>query len=104
MDGWINFVNVSLCALMAGALAWAVLSHRVHDGVVIKVGLVLMSVGFGALAYHLGDGLQARDGAGIERAILSVNMGVLVALVGALARIRKQPDAIYRLSKWVDLR
>lgn len=100
----INAANVAVCLLLALACAWAVLSPRVHDGVVIKTGITSMGLGFAALAMHLLDGLQVADHEGIERAILLINLGILIAVLGVLLRIRSRPQSALLLCEWIDLR
>ena len=46
MDEVVTIFNATAAAALAVALGWAVLSHRVRDGVVIKLGLICMALGF----------------------------------------------------------
>ena len=103
MDWIVNGLNVALCAALSAAIAWAVLSHRVRDGVIIKAGLSAMCLGFGAVAVHLADGWQVRDAEGLGRAILMINLGLVAVLVGAAYRLRSRPQAAFQLCEWIDL-
>lgn len=86
MDELITIFNATAAAGIALALSWAVLSHRVRDGVVIKLGLICMALGFGALSWHLVDGLGCMDLHAISRAHALVHLGLGVVLVGLLVR------------------
>ena len=50
MDLLLSWVNAAACGLISLALVGAILSPKVHDGVVIKVGLICLAAGFGAIA------------------------------------------------------
>ena len=47
MDRIIDIINLGACGLLSCVALWAVLSRRVQDGIVIKVGLGLLLVAGG---------------------------------------------------------
>lgn len=89
MDELITVFNATTAAVIALVLSWAVLSHRVRDGVVIKLGLIGMALGFGALSWHLVDGMGCTDLHAISNAHALVHAGLAVVLVGLLLRSRR---------------
>lgn len=80
--------NIVACSVLAGALGWAVLSHRVRDGIVIKLGLICMALGEGVLAWHLVDGLVCSDLRATNNAQALVHLGLALVLVGYLRHLR----------------
>lgn len=82
MESLLHSANAAACALIACALVAAVLSPRVRDGVVAKLGMIVMAFGFAALGLLLSDGLDAADYTGVERALGLVHAGLLLAAVG----------------------
>ena len=86
MDAFINMANAAACALIAAALVLVVLLPSIRDGVVGKLGLIIMALGFAGLAVHLHDGLATADYAGVERALLLINTGLVVAAVSLAPR------------------
>lgn len=97
MDVIIAIVNLWACvALSAGAL-WAVLSPRVQDGIVIKVGLGAMSLGFAALGAALADGHELQL---VGRALGLVHLGLLLVAAGIAIRW-KRAGRVYRIDEWI---
>jgi hypothetical protein len=98
-------VNGGASGLIALALIWAVLTPHVHDGIVIKSGLILMALGFGAIAVRMLDPWSvAGDLAdALSRALLLVNVGAAVVYIGYRWRTRNKPKARRRASDFMDL-
>lgn len=103
MDLLISWVNAAACGLLSLALLGAILSPKVHDGIVIKVGLICMCAGFGAIALHLLDGIGPDEVMGFERALLLVNAGVAVVIVGYLLRKARLHHPVRRSTDWASL-
>ena len=82
MDEILIRANCVTSAIISACAAWAVLSPQVRDGVVVKLGLIGMSMGHGMVAIHLMDGLQAAELLHLNRARFVGNMGVLLILGG----------------------
>jgi uncharacterized membrane protein len=82
MDDIIALFNSLVSGVLALVFGWAILSHRVRDGVVIKVGLILMSAGFSVVSYLMVDGVCGEDAYPLNRAELLVHLGLLVVLFG----------------------
>ena len=103
MDTLLSFVNAGAFGLICLALLGAILSPRVHDGVVIKMGLICMAMGFGAVALQLWQGIDEYSLLGLERALLLVNAGIAVVIVGYLWRKAKVCHPVRRSTDWADL-
>lgn len=101
MDVVLSLINAFACGLIALALIGAVLSPRVHDGVVIKLGLISMALGFGAIALRMADELLRGDG--IERALALINGGIAVVILGYLLRRARAGHPVRRMTDWGDL-
>ncbi|MGA0608817.1 hypothetical protein [Caldimonas sp. KR1-144] len=104
MDTLLALINAAACGLIAAVLLWAILSPRVHDGIVIKVGLIGLCAGFGSIALRMVDGLKADDLVGMARSILLINAGIAVVILGYLLRRARAGHPLRRVpSDWVDL-
>ena len=103
MDTLFSFVNAGAFGLICFALLGAILSPRVHDGVVVKIGLICMALGFGAIALQLWRGIEANDLLSLERALLLVNAGLAVVIIGYLWRKAKVHHPVRRSTDWADL-
>ena len=102
MDAAIALVNGAASGLIAIALILAVLSHRIHDGVVIKIGLICMVVGFGSIAMRMFDGLRETDAVGFAKPIALINAGVVVVIIGYLWRKARAGRPMRRASDWTS--
>lgn len=103
---WITFINTAVCCVLAAAATWACLSPRVHDGIVIKLGLIGLAIGFASHAWIVHDGTDAFDAIALARAQLIINAGMLAVVVGVMRRARSSrrghaPER--RASDFVDL-
>lgn len=103
MDLLISWVNAAACGLFSLALLGAILSPKVHDGIVIKTGLICLCAGFGAVALRLLDGVGPDKVVGFERALLLVNAGIAVVIVGYLLRNARKHHPVRRSTDWASL-
>ena len=106
MDAVLSLFNAAGCGAIAMALIWAVLSPHVHDGVVIKSGLILMALGFGAVAVRMLDPWSVMGetmGEALSRAILLINIGAAVTFLGYRWRVRHRPKVRRRATDWGEL-
>lgn len=106
MDATLSLANALGCGAISLFFVWAVLSPHVHDGVVIKSGLILMALGFGGLAIRLLDPASAPAGQladSLSRCLLLINAGAAVAFVGYRWRTRHKPRVRRRATDWGDL-
>lgn len=99
---WITFINTIVCCALAAAASWACLSPRVKDGIIIKLGLVGLALGFASYGYLVFAGLDVQA---LTRAQLVINAGVVVTVAGWWLRGRpgRQHVPERRASDFVEL-
>lgn len=102
MEFLLSLINAAACGLISVALIGAILSPRVHDGIVVKIGLISMAIGFGAIALRLLEGVKADEIAGLERALLLVNSGLAVVIIGYVMRKIRVHHPVRRIEDWVS--
>lgn len=103
MDFILSLTNAAVCGALAILLGGMVLSKRVHDGIVIKCGLIAMFFGFGAIALCFIDGSSVGDGQRFARALLLVNIGIGVVIAGYLWRAYRAGHPLVRRTDWAPL-
>jgi sulfite exporter TauE/SafE len=103
MDILLGLINAAACGLIALVLCWLVLDPKVHDGIVIKTGLIAMVLGFGSISLLLFDGLEPAEVIGLERSLLLVNAGIATVIAGYLLRKASARHALRRSTDWSDL-
>ena len=96
----ISTVNAVVCLFLFFLSAFAILHPSVNDGIVIKFGLILITVGFGTLAYKLSGMCDLYDVQSIEKTMLLIHLGALVLVVGYVLRVLKSGHKMQRLSDW----
>jgi 1,4-dihydroxy-2-naphthoate octaprenyltransferase len=93
--------NCLASLVLSIATGWAVMSPRVKDGIVIKIGLVCLSVGFvGIFFFHISrpDGPHP-----LASAQALVHLGVLICAAGYVLRTRRHSGVSKRrASDWVQ--
>ena len=91
METWTLGValNVVLSLLLMGVLGYTVLSPRVRDGLVIKLGLVLMLLGLLGTVIQVLDGLTCDDTMQLLHSRTLILAGLLVAAGGFAWRVRQ---------------
>jgi hypothetical protein len=100
MDTILALINAAACGLIAMALLGAILSQRVHDGIVIKVGLSSMALGFGSIALRLADAEARYSLLGMERSLVLINAGIAVVILGYILRRAMAKHPIRRVTDW----
>lgn len=103
MDTLVHWVNLVVCAVLALVLAVAVLSPRVRDGIVMKLGLMSMSLGFAITSFRLWDGWDCSDLQAEGRALAMIHIGVLLAALSYVLRSRNGRLKLRRRTDWADL-
>ncbi len=104
METLLSWINASACGLISLALVGAIISPRVHDGVVIKAGLICLALGFGAMALLLlNPDMLGYRALGMERALMLVNAGIAAVIVGYLMRKAKHRCRVTGSTDWADL-
>lgn len=99
----ITVFNVIVGSLFVVALTYAVLSPKVHDGIVVKLGLSLMALGFLVSTYALANGADCTDVKTLDGAIALVNFGAVTVLAGYLLRTGYGRKKKRRFTDWADL-
>lgn len=95
----IDHFNAAMSLLLAAAIGWAILSHRVHDGVVVKFGLICLSLGFlGAFLIYL-EGAHHHDQA-MDNVHALIYIGLLICCFGYWLRTKEGLNR--RIKDWID--
>jgi hypothetical protein len=102
MDLALSILNAVVFALLAVVLVVLILHPRINDGVVIKAGLISMAAGFGALALLFWDGIGPPELLGVQRALMLINAGIAVVVIGYL--VRSGGHGLRRVTDWAQLR
>jgi hypothetical protein len=98
----IQLFNAAAQLTLAMVAGWAVMSPRVNDGIFIKIGLVLISIGFMASVLLA---MEPQGERALAMAHACVHAGMLICWVGYLWRKVYGKDRRYkRMSDWVDER
>jgi hypothetical protein len=107
MDALI-LINIICSAALCGAVAWVIVTPRIHEGPLIKVGLILLSVGLFGVAVQL-PGLTPAVEPELRpliNALTILHAGVTVATLGVVLRVRSDPAArktLARITGWGNL-
>ena len=94
----IEVFNTCMAALLATITGWAIMSHRVRDGIIVKIGLSFISIGFFGLFL-----IALEDGFDKSFAHALVYAGMLICAVGYLFRRRRNRSALRRATDWGNL-
>ena len=94
-------LDIAAAAVLAAAFAalvlagWVIMDPRIHEGLVIKLGLITLSVGAFALLQHVPALTDAgsTEAAPLLRARAACSVGVLTAGGGLLWRLWRYPKA-----------
>ncbi|MBC7729137.1 MAG: hypothetical protein H7242_16310 [Microbacteriaceae bacterium] len=97
---YIIYFNAATALLLALLCAWAVLSPRVRDGIVIKLGLIGMSLGFFVTFWAVADGMDCDDLNALARAGLLTRGGLLIVIAGWAWRVAHTGHALRRANDW----
>lgn len=107
-------VDIAAFFVLAGALAalvlagWVIMDPRIHEGLVIKLGLITLSVGAFALLQHVPSLMSTAptEAAPLLRAMAACSVGVLTVSGGLLWRLWRYPaarQAARLVSGWTPL-
>jgi len=101
MDDLIRTANGAVALLCTIGLSWVVLSRRVNEGLVVKLGLVAMAIGLGVTALITFGDIEIQRG--LRNAGFFTRCGLLVVIVGVLCRARARRHPRRRASDFVPL-
>ncbi len=99
-DAYLIGMNAVACLLLTVIAGLAVVSPRVRDGVLVKLGMILISIGAFGLAVALAT--AAPDDV-LLRALGLYTGGLLVVALGVVLRVRAPGARRRRASDWVAL-
>jgi hypothetical protein len=102
LDLLISLINAGTSLLISTTLVIAMLSKRVHDGIIIKIGLGSMALGFLVVAMHMLK-ITGADVQGLQRALLLINSGLAVVIFGYVHRVHGAGHAFRRITDWADI-
>ena len=88
-------LNIAMSIFLALLCAYAILSHKVQDGAIVKTGLIMFSLGSFGVA--MSDTVQA-----LSAAVSLVYGGIIVCVCGYLIRKRAKGSQ-RRASDWAAL-
>jgi hypothetical protein len=97
---FISLFNAVVCLSLFFLSLFAILHPDVNDGIVIKFGLILLTVGFGTLAYKLSGMCGLYEIQSLEKTLLLVHSGALVLVIGYVLRVLKSGHKMQRVSDW----
>lgn len=103
MDRFIDILNATASASIFGVIAWAIMTDRVRDGIVIKSGLILMALGFFGNACLQMNGVAPDDTRGLANCQMLINAGLLIVAVGWLWRTNGGKEYRRRTTDWAVL-
>lgn len=87
-----DVLNGIVTGAIAIGLAWLVMTPRYREGLLIKLGLVCMAIGFAGVSYM---SLSSMWWA-IPRALAAIHVGLVVVVVGYYRRCRRAGHPLRR--------
>ena len=96
-------INAVFAGLLCAACVYAVMSARVKDGLIVRLGLVVMALGFGAMSGRLATGMHTGEIDSFQRIMLFVHVGLSLCIIGVVWRVKTCKHAKDTASDWVDL-
>lgn len=103
MDALFAMAGSSLCWLFVVGLIYAIVTPKVDDRIVVKIGMILAAAGFTVMGWKMWSGISPWEVIGVERAILMTNGGALIVVVGYLTRTRRRGHSMRRQTDWAAL-
>lgn len=99
----LSATNAAVCGLLSFLLVCLVLSPKVHDGVVMKIGLSVMAVALAFAGYFSMDPDVTCDGQRFQGAFLLLGIGSVIVIAGYLWRTYRAGHPMSRRTDWADL-
>lgn len=99
-----HFLNAFFSILGAGGLLYVVMSQRINEGIVIKLGLMLIISGLlvtASLILFTPKYVNVWDG--LWNAGLVTRIGICMCVYGYGYRVRERKHQMLRKSDWADL-
>ena len=91
--------NIWMSLLLGGIVGTLIMSPHFKDGVIIKIGLTICSLGFFGMFLSQ---IDSRDSEALRMANAMVHLGVLICGIGYLYRVFKHKHKNRRLSDWFE--
>lgn len=80
----VSMLNAGLALIVSIGAGFIVLSHRINDGIIPKIGLCILSLAQFATAVMLADGSVDGDTIGLLRAQTCTRVGMIVVGLGII--------------------
>ena len=96
----LNFFGVVISLLLSAFAGWAIMSTSVHDGVIIKFGLIFVSLGFLGAAF---TGVHPNSLDVITAIHIMISIGLLICVIGYVLRFRTQRSRYQKRRRIADL-
>ena len=97
---FVTAFNAAASLVLSAVCGWAILHPSVRDGIVIKVGLILVSLGMAGTALLLLEGLDPSDVWRLNHTRAVILAGMLITAGGLLWRVyrgqRRSSDFVER--------
>lgn len=103
MDALLAMAGSSICWIFVVGLIYAIVTPKVDDRILVKIGLILAAAGFTVMGWKLWNGIDPWEVVGVERAILMTNGGALIVVAGYLTRTRRRGHSMRRQTDWAAL-
>lgn len=98
---FIHYANGWLSLACAAGLSCVVLNRRIAEGLVVKVGLVLMILGLAFTGAMVLADLEIMRG--MRNAGFTTRLGLLIVIVGYAFKVRRRQHPQRRSSDWITL-
>ena len=97
----VSMLNAGLALIVSIGAGFIVLSHKIDDGIVPKIGLCILSLSQFATAVMLADGSVDNDAIGLLRAQTCTRVGMIVIGLGIIwhhSEIRQRARVFFRIN------
>ena len=89
-------LNIIFCFTVFIVIGWMIMSDQIMDGIIVKAGLICVSLGFFGCAAILHD--QRTD---LLPGVQLIGLGILICSLGVYVRARMTGGKCNRGSDWI---
>lgn len=101
ITGFFDYLIATVSGGLSAIALIAILHPRVLDGIVIKLGLSFLTVGFGALGLQMLEAVHGEEAILILRALCIAVVGVGIICTGYAIRKFTAGHSLRRRSDWI---